>query len=349
MHVVKVGGSILKGSEDLALIRNKIEACEKCIIVTSAMRNVTNNLIEAINTRNTGIIDTIFTRHMELMNNFYDKDSYFNLLAFKNDVLNNLLRPDTPENRDLILSYGEKMAVMVLYSYLKHHGLDVDYYIEPFIVTDDNFGDASCLYKYTEENLKNMEFKHKITIVPGFTGKTLSGKVTTLGRGGSDYTAVLLGRFLHCSVRLITDVPGIMTYDPKVFPDARTLPEVSIKEAIKMSYVGVKNFNYKTFSPAIDSDIEITIESLYEEGKTVITHNEIKTIKCIALTGTYGNKNMLVFIGHGLSEVDTSSQILNAIGKTHLYHLDDTSLSVIMDEDLEKNKRYLSEVPLWTK
>lgn len=72
------------------------------------MRNVTNNLIEAINTRNTGIIDTIFTRHMELMNNFYDKDSYFNLLAFKNDVLNNLLRPDTPENRDLILSYGEK-------------------------------------------------------------------------------------------------------------------------------------------------------------------------------------------------------------------------------------------------
>ncbi len=346
MHVVKVGGSILKDESDLVLIKNKIKDCNKCIIVTSALRNVTNNLIEAITTKNTIIIDTIFDMHEKILKNYYDEFVYDKLSEYREDLFHLLLGHINEEKRDLILSYGEKMATLVLYAFFKKNGFDVDYIIKPLIVTDSNFGDASYIFRETEANFKELALNHDITIVPGFTGITLDNKVTTLGRGGSDYTAMIFGRFFNADVRLVTDVPGVMTSDPKIFKDSKTLTEISITEALKMSYFRVKNFNYKTFTPVLDADIKITVESLYSGEKTLITRNKINSVKCIALAG-FAEKNMLVFIGHGMSDSFISENIINNIGKNHLYHQDDLSLSVLMDEDMVKNKRCFEEAPSW--
>ncbi len=346
MHVVKVGGSILKDERDLVLIKNKVKDCNKCIIVTSALRNVTNNLIEAITTKNTIIIDTIFDMHEKLLRNYYNEFVFDRLSEYREDLFHLLLGHINEEKRDLILSYGEKMATLVLYAFFKKNGFDVDYIINPVIVTDSNFGDASYLYKETEANMEKLDLGHDITIVPGFIGITLGNKVTTLGRGGSDYTATIFGRFFEADVRLITDVPGVMTSDPKIFKNSKTLPEISINEALKMSYFRVKNFNYKTFTPVLDADINITVESLYGDEKTLITRNKINSVKCIALTG-FAEKNMLVFIGHGMSDSYISKNIIDNIGKNHLYHRDDLSLSVLVDEDIVKNKRCFEEAPLW--
>ncbi len=346
MHVVKVGGSILKDENDLSMIKNKISNCHNCIIVTSALKNVTNMLIKATETKNTEIIDNIYNMHINIAKNYLDNNSIKILKKFRNELYTLVSMDNNVLLRDRILSYGEKMSTLVLYNFFKNN-LDVSYILEPFIVTDNNFGDANFIYDYTEKNLLKLKF-NDFTIVPGFTGKTINGEITTLGRGGSDYTAMIIASILNSNVRIITDVPGIMTSDPKIFKNSKTLKEVSIKEALKMSYFGVKNFNYKTFTPVMDKNIDITIESLYESGKTVITRNEINTLKCVVLANK-NIMNLLVFIGHGISENNISDNITNYIGKNHLYYKDDLSLSVVLDDDIINNKKCFEVASSWIK
>ncbi len=349
MHVIKIGGSILKDLNDLSLIKDKLRDCHNGIIVTSALKNVTNMLIEATETKNTGIINNIYDMHMNIGKNYLDGNSALILKKFRDELLNLVSMNINISLRDRILSYGERMATLILYNFLKDNNFGVSYILDPFIVTDNNFGDANFIYDYTEKNIKSINF-NDLTVIPGFTGKTLNNEITTLGRGGSDYTAMIIGSILNTNVRIITDVPGIMTSDPKIFKNSKTLNEVSIKEALKMSYFGVKNFNYKAFTPVIDKNIEITVESLYNDNKTVITRNETNTLKCVALAGYNTlNKNMLVFIGHGINEKNISNNIITYLGKNHLYYKDDLSLSVVLDDDIINNKKCFEVASSWIK
>ncbi len=348
MHVVKIGGSVLKDKNDLSMIKDKLSDCHNCIVVTSALKNVTNMLIEATETKNTGIINIIYNMHMNIAGDYLDNNSVVLLKKFRDELYNLVSVDNNILLRDKILAYGERMSTVILYNFFRENGFNVSYILEPFIVTDNNFGDANFIYNYTEKNIKALKFSD-FTIVPGFTGKTVNNEITTLGRGGSDYTALIIGSILNSNVRIITDVPGIMTSDPKIFKNSKTLSEISIKEVLKMSYFGVKNFNPKTFAPVTDKNIDITIESLYSGEKTTITKNEINTLKCVALTGynSAPSKNLLVFIGHGIMEPYISNNIINYIGKNHLYYKDDLSLSVVMDDDMINNKKCFEVASLW--
>ena len=348
MQVVKIGGSILKNKEDLILIKQKLMDCHNCIIVTSALKNVTNMLIEAYETGNTGIIENIYNMHITIIN---VSEEIKELLKKFRDELKFLVSLDkTVSLRDRVISYGERMATVLIYNFLKDNGFNISYIIEPLIVTDSVFGNATYIEEKTSDKIKNTVFGD-LTIVPGFYGSTEDEQITTVGRGGSDYTAMIFASVLNCNVRIITDVPGIMTSDPRLFSYSKTLPEVSLSEVLKMSHFGVKNFNYKTFTPVIDMDIEITVESLYEDGLTRITRKPVKSVKCVALTsyGSTGNKNLLVFIGHGISDPAVSENILSVIGHEHLYHMDSLSLSLLLDEDLVNNKKCFQEASLWIK
>ncbi|WP_337860030.1 hypothetical protein [Ferroplasma sp.] len=348
MQVVKIGGSILKNKDDLFLIKQKLMDCHNCIIVTSALKNVTNMLINAFETTNTGIIDNIYHIHTDLIK--IDDETGKILSRFKDELKSLLQLEKSLSLRDQILSYGERMATVVLYSFFKDQGFNISYIIEPLLVTDDRFGDANCLLDETAKKINSTAFGD-VTIVPGFYGITLDSKITTVGRGGSDYTAMVFASILHCDVRIITDVPGIMTSDPKLFANSRTLPEVSMSEVLKMSNYGVKNFNYKTFTPVLGMDINITVESLYQDGITRITKKPVNTVKCVALAG-YNNKtdkNILVFIGHGLSDPEISKSIISTIGNDRLYHIDSLSLSLILDDDLINNKKCFQEASSWIK
>ncbi len=348
MQVVKIGGSILKNKEDLILIKQKLMDCHNCIIVTSALKNVTNMLIESYETKNTGIIDNIYNMHTGIIE--LDREIILSLEMLRDELKILVVREHSPALRDRIISYGERMSTLLLYNFFKNNGFNISYIIEPLLVTDCNFGDSN--YKLAETSRKIMGCVFgDLTIVPGFYGATSQGEITTVGRGGSDYTAMIFASVLNCDVRIITDVPGIMTSDPKVFKNSRTIPEVSLSEVIKMSHFGVKNFNYKTFTPVLGMDIKITVESLYEGMITLITRKPVNSIKCVALANYSMNtgKNMLVFIGHGLSDPGIRNNIISTIGSNHLYHSDSLSLSILLDEDIIKNKNCFEEAPLWIK
>ena len=350
MQVVKIGGSILKNKEDLILIKQKLMDCHNCIIVTSALKNVTNMLIEAYETKNTGIIENIYNMHITITDL---PEEVENLLGKFRDELKTLISLEKSLSlRDRIISYGERMSTVVVYSFLKRSGFNfnISYIIEPLIVTDSVFGNATYIEEQTAEKIRNTVFGD-ITVVPGFYGSNENGQITTVGRGGSDYTAMIFASILNCSVRIITDVPGIMTSDPRLFSNSRTLPEVSLSEVLKMSHFGVKNFNYKTFTPVIGRDIDISVESLYESGKTRITRKPVKSVKCVALAsyGSSSNKNLLVFIGHGISDPEVSGNILSYIGHEHQYHLDSLSLSLLLDDDLVNNKKCFQVASSWIK
>ncbi|MEM0139171.1 MAG: hypothetical protein QXZ44_00950 [Ferroplasma sp.] len=347
MHVVKIGGSILKNKDDLNLIKQKLIDCHNCIIVTSALKHVTNMLIEAYETKNTGIIENIYNMHIETFTPSNDVKS--KLLKFRDELFVLLNENESIGLRDHIISYGEKMSTVSIYGFLRDNSFSASYIIEPLIITDNIFGNASYIENKTYENIKYRNFGD-ITVVPGFYGATADGLITTVGRGGSDYTAIILGSLLNADVRIITDVPGIMSCDPKIFKNSRTIKEISIEEVLEMSHFGVKNFNYKTFTPAVGKNIDITIESLYEPGKTKITRNTLNSVKCVAITsyGTSESKNMLVFIGHGLSDPELNKDILKAIGQ-RLYHMDTLSISLLLDEEFIGSKKLLEEAPLWIK
>ncbi len=346
MQVVKIGGSILKNKEDLSLIEQKLIDCHSCIIVTSAFKNVTNMLIEAYETKNTGIIENIIKMHTETITLSETAKSV--LLRFKDELHELLELNGSTALRDSIISYGERISTVVLSDFLKNHEYNVSYILEPLIITDNVFGNATYIEDKTFQRINNTKFGD-ITVVPGFYGSTVDGQITTVGRGGSDYTAIILGTLLNCDVRLITDVPGIMSCDPKIFNNSRTLEEVSLEEVLEMSHYGVKNFNYKTFTPAIKSNIEITIESIYENGKTKITRKPLNSVKCVAVTSCTGSSsNMLVFIGHGLSDPEVNKNIRDALGNEIPYHKSDISMTLLLD-NLENRKRFLEEAPLWIK
>ncbi|TRM80621.1 aspartate kinase, partial [Sulfolobus sp. F3] len=179
----------------------------------------------------------------------------------------------TPRVRDYVLSFGERMATILLSSILRSNGIEAEGIPYPILITDSNYGEANVIEDLSRKETLNVisNVKSNVIVIPGFIGKTIDGRYTTLGRGGSDYTATLFGKLLGMNeVRLITEVPGIMTGDPKKFPNAKTIPRLSLEEAIELSQLGAKRLHPRTFDPLFDTSIKVFVESLYEDGFTII-------------------------------------------------------------------------------
>ena len=302
MKVIKIGGSIQKDEKDYELIlekiRKEIDNSDRNIIVTSAIKNVTNQLLEIIKNmdKSTDIVTDIYDRHIRLLSKLSKGGEFektFQELSKLSDELYKIawsirvIDEVTPKVKDYILSFGERFAVALLSAFLRSNGIPAVHISEPVLVTDENFGEANVLFQQSKENLlkKMEEVKESVIVVPGFIGKSLNNKYTTIGRGGSDYTATVIGRILGVKeVKLITEVPGVMTADPKKIPEAKTIPRLSLEEAVELSQLGAKRLHPKTFDPIFNTDIKVIIEGLYEEGNTIVEGSCTKedTLKGIA-------------------------------------------------------------------
>ncbi|MBW9140339.1 MAG: aspartate kinase [Candidatus Aramenus sp.] len=285
MPVVKIGGSIQKDERDFSLIVEKIRsyAKGKTIVVTSALKGVTNQLISATENRDKAvdIVSDIYDKHVKLLSKVAEGPAFeqaFREISKLADELFKIawsirvLDEMTPRVRDYILSFGERMATIVLNASLNSSRVESTAYPEPPLVTDDNFGDAKVIEKLSALEVKKiLDLNANVVVVPGFIGKTENNRYTTLGRGGSDYTATVLGKLTGIEeVRLITEVPGIMTGDPKKFPNAVTIKRLSLEEAIELSQMGAKRLHPRTFEPLLNSNVQVIIEGLYDEGYTVV-------------------------------------------------------------------------------
>jgi len=171
----------------------------------------------------------------------------------------------TPRGLDAIASLGERLSVRLVAAALRKEGVPaVALDATEFIVTDDNFVNASPLMEETEkrvrERLLSILEQDEVPVVTGFIGATKEGITTTLGRGGSDYSAAILAYCLDADeVWIWTDVDGVMTADPRIVPEARTIPEISYAEIAELSYFGAKVVHPKTILPAMEKGIPIRI------------------------------------------------------------------------------------------
>lgn len=182
-----------------------------------------------------------------------------------------------PELRelDILMSCGEIISAVVFANTLKARGLDAAVFTggQAGIITDDNFSDAKILNVNPVNILKSLE-KGIIPIIAGFQGITENGDITTLGRGGSDVTASIMGEALKAEkVEIYTDVDGVMTADPKIVPDARVMDTIFYNEIFQMAEYGAKVLHPRAVEIAMRSNIPIVIRSTISDYEGTLVTN----------------------------------------------------------------------------
>ena len=283
--VMKFGGTSVGSAERIAqaaqLAVHAAAQGHEVAVVTSAMSKVTNVLIEAARQAATGKWDpevrrelerrhlevaaTVAggdaTRHAAVVRQLTDRLEGFEKLCFGLSMVRDL----TPRLMDAISGIGETLAAPLLSAAIAAAGRasePVD--ATQVIITTDQFGGAEPLMDDTREraqvHLLPLVQAGGIPVLTGFIGATTDGITTTLGRGGSDYSASILGAALDADeVRIWTDVDGVMSANPSEVPDARTLAEISYSEASELAYYGAKVLHYKTILPAFRKRIPVRI------------------------------------------------------------------------------------------
>jgi aspartokinase/homoserine dehydrogenase 1 len=198
-----------------------------------------------------------------------------NILAELEQVLTgiSLVNEMTPKTQDRILGMGERMSSVIISAFLGVKLVDT----AGLIVTDSNYGKAAVDYEETNARItESLGNETRTILVPGFIARTRSGEYTTLGRGGSDYTAAIIAAALDASsLEIWTDVDGFMTADPRVIRNAYTIPELTYSEAMELSNFGAKVIYPPTILPVYKKDIPVLIKNTFcpEAPGTLITRN----------------------------------------------------------------------------
>ncbi|HUU30074.1 MAG TPA: aspartate kinase [archaeon] len=191
---------------------------------------------------------------------------------------------------DQVFSFGERISSRIMTAVLEKQGIparcvDVD---ELGIITNENFQDATVPVKLENRVLSGLRNEERILVVPGFVGRTPDGRITTLGRGGSDYTAALVGAAFNVDeIQIWTDVSGMRSADPRLIPDAERLDCISFDEAKELASFGARVLHPKTIEPAMRKNIPVVILNTFApqaEGTTIRNERikQGKVIKAIA-------------------------------------------------------------------
>jgi len=297
MIVMKFGGTSVGDADridQVADIVKKFRAGElgqvqgdrNCVVVVSAMSGVTDALLAAARgaaRRQSEIFSRtaaeLRRRHRETAAALVRNPATLASLQWELDALLNdfehlcgaiqVLGEVTARGLDAVASLGERLSARLVAAALSGRGVPAQAVeATTCLVTDDGFGAASPLMEPTTERMHAVLLpllKSGVTpVFTGFIGATADGVITTLGRGGSDYSAAIVGRVLGAEeVWIWTDVDGVLTADPRVVPEARTLPEISYAEAAELSYFGAKVLHPKTILPVIESGIPLRVVNTF--------------------------------------------------------------------------------------
>ncbi len=308
---MKFGGTSVKDAEAFSRVAGIVsnQKDDIPIVVTSAMAKVTDALLDAFEIAKNGnsgdafsSLEEHFERHKAVAEELFDKPRQTAFLAeldlAKEELSGLLLRVERRSLplqmlKDAIVSYGEQLASRLLAEVCKAKGLNarqVD--SRRVIVTDDEYGSAKPIWDETEKfiqlELNTLLEANEIPIMGGFIASNRSGETTTLGRGGSDYSAALVGAALRAKeIQIWTDVTGVLTCDPRICSDARTIDVLSYDEAAELAYFGAKVLHPKTIQPAVDYEIPVRVCNSHqpaERGTMVLAESEIapNRIKSIA-------------------------------------------------------------------
>ena len=291
MIVMKFGGTSIGGADEIRNVAEIVKSnlARKPIVVVSAVKKITDRLIELANLAKEGNGDEIFStiknihhgilEELSLEKNLLDKD--FNELQKAVKSANGKMLD--AKTLDLFQSFGERMSSKIVAAQLSKNGMEAQAFnaYDLGLITNSDFGNAEPLeeaFTNLGNNIKKMSF---IPVITGFIGKTREGEITTLGRGGSDYTAGIVGAAINASeIQIWTDVDGIMSADPKIVGDARTLEQVSFAEASELAYFGAKVLHPKTIMPAMEKNIPVRVLNTFNpKGSGTLILNEAEKSK----------------------------------------------------------------------
>ena len=313
--VLKYGGTSISSAKDIQAVTNYINSLSKhneIVVVCSAISGTTDDLIEisqSIKKENKDkaeqLTSKIINRHKQLAKQTIKKSiirkkllekldtDFQELIALIEGMV--LLGEVTPRSMDYLISFGERLSIKLISYAINDIGKKSISLTgkEVGIVTDSNFGESKPLMDTTRLRVSktiDLQFSKKtIPVIGGFAGADQHGHVTTFGRGGSDYTATIIGSCIKADeIWLMSDIDGLMTADPKIVKNAKLLKEVSYIEAIEMALFGAKQIHPRTFEPLLTKKIPMKIRNSFNvknEGTLVTDSPSISTkntVKCVS-------------------------------------------------------------------
>src|SRR5690606_3052810 len=263
MQVLKFGGSSVASAKNIgnviSIIQNASVNDAHTIVVLSAFGGVTDALLEAVQLASEGDISyqdklhILVDRHLAAAKELIPLQSQSSVLSMVKKRCNEiedicrgvyLLKELTPHTRDSIISYGEILSTQIFAAKLDSLGISNTWKdARELIVSNSEYGRAAVDFDATQQKVSAYFKSANATfyIIPGFIAADKNGSTTTLGRGGSDYTASILAAALNASVvQIWTDVSGMMTADPGLVSNAKIIPAISYQEAMELSHFGVK-------------------------------------------------------------------------------------------------------------
>ena len=339
MKVLKFGGSSVGDPKRIMnvikIVKHSITNNKKIAVVFSAFHGVTDELIKISNMAASGdstyfeFFKTIEKNHIiiakELLNVKTQSNTLANIkLNFNEleDVLHGvfLIKELSPRTRDFILSFGERLSSYIISQVLIDNKVDCEYLDSRQLVkTDENFSAAKVDFISTNRNIIRYFRSHKkLQVITGFIGSTNSNETTTLGRGGSDYTASIYASALNAKeIEIWTDVDGVLTADPKKVKKAFSLKNLTYEEAMELSHFGAKVIHPPTMQPALDKKIPIRIKNTFNpsfEG-TVINGKGGANDYLIKGISSIDEISLIRIQGGGMiGEVGLAQRIFSALG-----------------------------------
>ena len=285
MKVIKIGGGCLRGQAVVARIVALIaERGRGNVFVLSALSGITDRLSLGIETALMdeeaipAVMEAIRREHLVLAQTLMPGKTAFNALVqeLESHFIKleryffgiNFTREATPRMQDIIISYGERLSVILMARVLQARGEKAVYIMprEAGIITDGRFGDATANMELTaeqmEKNVRPLMAGNTIVFIPGFFGVSQANEVTTFGRGGSDYSAGVVAAALKAEILEIwKDTEGFMSADPGVVPGAKLISVLSYEEASELAYFGASILHPRTVEPVRKSGINIAIKN----------------------------------------------------------------------------------------
>jgi len=345
--VMKFGGTSVATGENIrrvaSLIADYVGQGYGVVAVVSALEGVTDQLVEVMEQAKRGNKDYVYEFRQKILGKHLTtagkaiEDSHIQgeveqILKTTLDELEKVLvgiiyvGELTPKSKATVLSFGERLSAPILWGALRDLELSAQYYTggEAGIVTDVNFEEANPLMNVTKyqvrEKLEPLLEKGVVPVITGYIAATQDGMITTLGRGGSDYTATIIGASIAADeVWIWKDVDGLMTTDPKIVPSAKMLPELSFQEATEMAIFGAKAIHPRALEPAMEENIPVRIRNVFNpenQGTLIVKEQKIKhgdAVKAITLIKDVALVNVS---GTGMvGTPGTAAKVFDVLGK----------------------------------
>jgi aspartokinase/homoserine dehydrogenase 1 len=346
MKVLKFGGTSVANAQHIRKVQGIVKNLEanKIVVVVSALGGITDLLLKTVDLASKQdesykeSLKEIEDRHIKTIKELIPIQLQSAILSKVKSELNTLdtlaegaflIAEKTPQLTDKIVSFGELLSSFIISEFFVSAGMNATFKdSRELIKTDDNYGKAAVDFENTNNNCKSFfsKTKNRITVIPGFISSSAKGNPTTLGRGGSDYSAAVVASAIDAEeLQIWTDVSGMYTANPRIVKQAKAIPQISYEEAMELSHFGAKVLYPPTIQPVLSKNIPILIKNTFapEETGTLIAKNENAQGKSVRGISNVEHITLLSLEGPGMIGIP-------GISKRFFEVLSQTGISVVL-------------------